>query len=72
MDCSFFIFLQSCILCCLILYSVFCIDGLFLVEQTKRVSLLMAAATFQGASVGPLIDLAININPRYTYLLLGF
>lgn len=32
----------------------------------------MAAATFQGASVGPLIDLAININPRYTYLLLDF
>lgn len=59
-------------MCFVLFYFVFCIDGLFFVEQTKRVSLLMAAATFQGASVGPLIDLAININPRYTYLLLGF
>ncbi|XP_062027017.1 bax inhibitor 1-like [Rosa rugosa] len=32
-------------------------------EEKKRVSLLMAAATFQGATVGPLIDLAINMNP---------
>ena len=25
----------------------------------------MAAAAFQGASIGPLIDLAIEIDPRY-------
>ena len=36
----------------------------FLVVQKKRVSLLMAVALFQGASIGPLIDLAIEIDPR--------
>ncbi|XP_020231227.1 bax inhibitor 1 [Cajanus cajan] len=33
------------------------------VEEQKRVSLLMASALFQGASVGPLIDLAIAVDP---------
>lgn len=33
-------------------------------EQKKRVALLMAAAVFEGASIGPLIDLAIEIDPR--------
>ena len=33
--------------------------------QKKRVTLLMAASLFQGASIGPLIDLAIQIEPRY-------
>lgn len=32
-------------------------------EEQKRVGLLMAAALFEGASVGPLIDLAIEIDP---------
>ncbi|XP_043715754.1 bax inhibitor 1-like [Telopea speciosissima] len=32
-------------------------------EERKRVTLLMAAALFEGASVGPLIDLAIEIDP---------
>ncbi|XP_040989959.1 bax inhibitor 1-like isoform X1 [Juglans microcarpa x Juglans regia] len=32
-------------------------------EQQKRVALLMAAAVFEGASIGPLIDLAIEIDP---------
>lgn len=41
-------------------------DFLFLLdEQKKRVSLLMATALFKGASIGPLIDLAIQIDPRY-------
>lgn len=33
--------------------------------QKKRVTLLMASSLFQGASIGPLIDLAIQIEPRY-------
>lgn len=33
--------------------------------QRKRVTLLMAASLFQGSSIGPLIDLAIHIDPRY-------
>uniref|UniRef100_A0A5B6ZFF4 Putative bax inhibitor 1-like n=2 Tax=Davidia involucrata TaxID=16924 RepID=A0A5B6ZFF4_DAVIN len=32
-------------------------------EEQKRVALLMAAALFEGASIGPLIDLAIEIDP---------
>lgn len=32
-------------------------------EEKKRVSLLMATALFKGASIGPLIDLAIQIDP---------
>ncbi|EEF30605.1 bax inhibitor 1 [Ricinus communis] len=32
-------------------------------QEQKRVAILMAAALFQGASVGPLIDLAIDIDP---------
>jgi FtsH-binding integral membrane protein len=32
-------------------------------EEQKRVSLLMASGAFQGASIGPLIELAIEINP---------
>ncbi|KAK9275406.1 hypothetical protein L1049_022670 [Liquidambar formosana] len=41
-------------------------------EEQKRVALLMAAALFEGASIGPLIDLAIQIDPRRReYLYLG-
>ncbi|KAI5328053.1 hypothetical protein PRUPE_5G058500 [Prunus persica] len=32
-------------------------------EEKKRVSLLMAAGLLEGATLGPLIDLAIKINP---------
>ncbi|XP_076959375.1 bax inhibitor 1-like [Bidens hawaiensis] len=32
-------------------------------EEKKRVSLLMASALFQGASIGPLIKLAIDFEP---------
>ncbi|KAL2548035.1 Bax inhibitor 1 [Forsythia ovata] len=32
-------------------------------EEQKRVSLLMAAALFKGASIGPLIELAIDFDP---------
>ncbi|WVZ11993.1 hypothetical protein V8G54_016523 [Vigna mungo] len=34
-------------------------------EEKKRVTLLMASSLFQGASIGPLIYLAIQIEPRY-------
>jgi len=40
----------------------------FFHEQQKRVALLMATALLQGASIGPLIDLAIQIDPRYMSL----
>ncbi|KAI8013588.1 Bax inhibitor 1 [Camellia lanceoleosa] len=33
-------------------------------EQQKRVSLLMVDALFEGASIAPLIELAIEIDPR--------
>ena len=36
--------------------------------QRKRLTLLMAAALFQGASIGPLIDLAIQVDPRYAFI----
>ncbi|MED6193879.1 Bax inhibitor 1 [Stylosanthes scabra] len=32
-------------------------------QEQKRVSLLLASALFQGASIGPLIDLAIEVDP---------
>ncbi|KAI9087061.1 hypothetical protein K1719_031022 [Acacia pycnantha] len=32
-------------------------------EEKKRVSLLLASSLFQGASIGPLIDLAIHVDP---------
>ncbi|KAF3448255.1 hypothetical protein FNV43_RR08968 [Rhamnella rubrinervis] len=32
-------------------------------EEQKRVALLMASGAFQGASIGPLIELGIEINP---------
>ncbi|KAJ4847995.1 Bax inhibitor 1 [Turnera subulata] len=32
-------------------------------EEKKRVGLLMAAGLFEGASIGPLVDLAIEIDP---------
>ncbi|XP_021275791.1 bax inhibitor 1-like [Herrania umbratica] len=32
-------------------------------QEQKRVSLLMTSAAFEGASIGPLIDLAIQIDP---------
>ncbi|KAK7309076.1 hypothetical protein RJT34_05525 [Clitoria ternatea] len=32
-------------------------------EERKRVTLLMSSSLFQGASIGPLIDLAIQIDP---------
>lgn len=31
----------------------------------------MAAGLLEGATLGPLIDLAIKINPRYIFLLLS-
>lgn len=34
-----------------------------LYEEQKRMSLLMAAALFKGASIGPLIELAIDFDP---------
>jgi len=37
--------------------------------QRKRLTLLMAAALFQGASIGPLIDLAIQVDPRYAFII---
>ncbi|XP_061354819.1 bax inhibitor 1-like [Gastrolobium bilobum] len=36
-------------------------------QEQKRLSLLMASALFQGASIGPLIDLAIAIDPRLIF-----
>ncbi|XP_045815389.1 bax inhibitor 1-like [Trifolium pratense] len=36
-------------------------------EERKRLALLMAAALFQGASIGPLIDLAIQIDPSLIF-----
>jgi FtsH-binding integral membrane protein len=36
-------------------------------EERKRLTLLMAAALFQGASIGPLIDLAIQIDPSLIF-----
>lgn len=36
-------------------------------EEKKRVSLLMASALFHGASIGPLIDLAIAIDPSLIF-----
>uniref|UniRef100_A0A803LUG3 Bax inhibitor 1 n=1 Tax=Chenopodium quinoa TaxID=63459 RepID=A0A803LUG3_CHEQI len=32
-------------------------------EEKKRVGLLMTAAAFEGASIGPLVDLAIQVDP---------
>ncbi|XP_044486165.1 bax inhibitor 1-like [Mangifera indica] len=32
-------------------------------EEQKRVGLMMAAGLFEGASIGPLIDLAIQVDP---------
>lgn len=32
-------------------------------QEHKRVSLLMAAALFEGATIGPLIDLALHVDP---------
>ncbi|MED6156648.1 Bax inhibitor 1 [Stylosanthes scabra] len=32
-------------------------------EEQKRITLLMATALFQGASIGPLINLAIHVEP---------
>ncbi|CAO2837868.1 unnamed protein product [Amaranthus hypochondriacus] len=39
-------------------------------EETKRCRLLMAAAVFEGASIGPLVDLAIQID--YSILVTAF
>lgn len=41
---------------------------LFCVLQQKRLSLLMASALFQGASIGPLIGLAFAIDPGYAFV----
>lgn len=38
---------------------------LFDVSQQKKVSLLMGAAVLEGASIGPLVQLAIDFDPRY-------
>lgn len=40
----------------------------FLGKQKKRVTLFMASALLQGASIGPLIELAIEIDPRQVFL----
>ncbi|KAE9450719.1 hypothetical protein C3L33_17383, partial [Rhododendron williamsianum] len=37
-------------------------------EEQKRVTLLMATALLQGASIGPLIDVAIEIDPRQVFI----
>ncbi|AES94339.1 hypothetical protein MtrunA17_Chr5g0399751 [Medicago truncatula] len=36
-------------------------------EERKRLTLLMAAALFQGASIGPLIDFAIQVDPSIIF-----
>ncbi|XP_054808295.1 bax inhibitor 1-like [Prosopis cineraria] len=36
-------------------------------EEKKRVALLMASSLFQGASIGPLIDLAIEVDPSLIF-----
>ncbi|KAI4315202.1 hypothetical protein L6164_028036 [Bauhinia variegata] len=36
-------------------------------EEKKRVALLMAASLFEGASIGPLIELAIDIDPSLIF-----
>ena len=36
-------------------------------EQQMRLSLLMASSVLQGASIGPLIELAIEFDPRYLF-----
>lgn len=36
-----------------------------LLEQRKRFGLLMAASFLEGASVGPLIEIAIDFDSRY-------
>ncbi|KAK6920393.1 Bax inhibitor 1-related [Dillenia turbinata] len=43
--------------------SIFWLLSTPLYEQRKRVAILMSAALFEGASVGPLIDLAIRVDP---------
>ncbi|CAL5381665.1 unnamed protein product [Camellia sinensis] len=37
-------------------------------EQQKRVLLLMAVALFEAASIGPLIELVVEIDPRRSQL----
>jgi len=46
--------------------------SLFCFLQQKRLSLLMASALFQGASIGPLIHLAVAIDPRYDAVVVFF
>ena len=62
--------------CSVCLFYVFNIDvfALCLVirHQRKRLSMLMAAALLEGASIGPLIGLAIEIDPRYVVSLCFF
>ncbi|NP_001234450.1 Bax inhibitor [Solanum lycopersicum] len=36
-------------------------------QEQKRVALLMAAALFEGASIGPLIELGINFDPSIVF-----
>ncbi|XP_058772883.1 bax inhibitor 1-like [Vicia villosa] len=36
-------------------------------EERKRLSLLVASAMFQGASIGPLIDMAIQVDPSLIF-----
>ncbi|XP_020216905.1 bax inhibitor 1 [Cajanus cajan] len=36
-------------------------------EERKRVTLLMLSSLFQGASIGPLIDLAVKIDPSLIF-----
>lgn len=63
------VFLSICFFFLMIIYQpmflVFTPLFFFFGKQQKRVALLMMAALFEGASIGPLIDLAIEIDPRY-------
>lgn len=66
-------------MCCFLSSVAFLLLGLLLTcvfffsygVQRKRVTLLMAASLFQGASIGPLIDLAIHIDPRYGFVVVN-
>jgi hypothetical protein len=70
--------LSLLLLLLLLLSSLICISSclwflhflFFLGKQQKRVGLLMMAALFEGASIGPMIDLAIQIDPRYVPIFL--
>lgn len=60
---AFFIIIVIMYQLMFMVFTFFCFR--FLGKQQKRVGLLMMAALFEGASIGPMIDLAIEIDPRY-------